>query len=165
MKSIIKYLIANIMLLLSRVYTYSFNKWLQEKRNTLYTMWICNFFGEVGDKLRIAYPLQLQGGGGKRIRIGSRTSFQSHCILGCWVKYGDKHFNPEIIIGDDCSFGEYCHITAITKITIGNGLLTGRFVLITDNNHGVLSEKEADIPPIERLQRPRKRDGKVFPCC
>ena len=33
---------------------------------------------------------------------------------------------------------------------IGNGLLTGRFVLISDNSHGGLSQTEAAIPPAAR---------------
>lgn len=72
------------------------------------------------------YPVRLQGGGQKRIRIGSRTSILANSILGCWVRYEKgEHCELEIIIGNDCSIGEYCHITAIKKITIGDGLLTG----------------------------------------
>ena len=114
-------------------------------------MWIKNFLGQVGDKAYFNYPLRLQGGGYKRICIGSRTCFQSYCVLGCWEKYGeDEHHEPEIIIGDDCNIGEFCHITAINRITIGNGLLTGRFVYIGDNSHGGLSWEEATVPPVKR---------------
>jgi acetyltransferase-like isoleucine patch superfamily enzyme len=59
-------------------------------------------------------------------------------------------FNPQIIIGDNCSIGEYCHITAINKIVIGNGVLTGRWVTITDNSHGSLLLDESDIQPLKR---------------
>lgn len=43
---------------------------------------------------------------------------------------------PLIEIGDNCNFGAYNHITSINKIQIGNGLLTGKWVTITDNSHG-----------------------------
>ena len=36
------------------------------------------------------------------------------------------------------------------KITIGDGLLTVRFVYIGDNSHGGLSWEEAEIPPEKR---------------
>ena len=43
---------------------------------------------------------------------------------------------PKLIIGDGCSFVEYVHLTAFYKITIGNNVLTGRWVTISDNSHG-----------------------------
>ena len=151
MKRIVKSLLAQAMCLWSYIYTYRISLLLKEKRDILYTLWICNFLGEVGEKCRFHYPLQLQGGGAKRIIIGSGTSFQSHCILGSWERYSkDGHYEPEIVIGNDCSIGEYCHITAINRVTIGNGLLTGRFVYIGDNAHGGLSLEEAEIPPARR---------------
>lgn len=39
-------------------------------------------------------------------------------------------------------FGNYNHITASNNITIGKGLRTGSYVLITDNAHGDTSNKE-----------------------
>jgi len=117
-------------------------------------MWIRSFIGHVGKHTTIAKPCSLQGGGQNNISIGDHTSIQSHSILGCWEKYesleGIDHYDPEIIIGNHCSIGEYCHITAINKVTIGDGLLTGRFVYIGDNAHGRLSCEEAFISPTQR---------------
>jgi acetyltransferase-like isoleucine patch superfamily enzyme len=48
------------------------------------------------------------------------------------------------------NIGEYCHITAINKITIGNGVLTGRWVTITDNSHGKTDKNSFSIPPAKR---------------
>ncbi len=151
MKTIIKKTASFIMWVWSKLYPYQLNQRLRGYRNIVYTLWIKNFFGQVGDRSNFKYPLRLQGGGYKRIRIGSRTCFQSFCVLGCWEKYGkDECYEPEIIIGDDCNIGEFCHITAINRVTIGNGLLTGRFVYIGDNSHGGLSWEEAIIPPEKR---------------
>lgn len=148
MKRVIIKVISLIIRLWSYLYTYHLSLWLDCKRNWLYTLWIQNFLGEVGAKSNFRYPLRLQGGGQKRIRIGNRTSILAYSILGCWERHGkDEHYEPEIIIGNDCCIGEYCHITAINKITIGDGLLTGRFVYIGDNAHGGLSMEEAEIPP------------------
>ena len=138
------------MWIISKMYPYRLCQRLHSVRDILYTMWIRNFIGQMGEHSRIAYPCSLQGGGQKRIVIGDHTSIQSHGILGCWEKYGDQQFSPSIIIGNHCSIGEYNHITAINKITIGDGLLTGRFVYIGDNAHGGLSWKEAEIPPVRR---------------
>lgn len=134
----------------SKVYSYNRSQNLKGYKNILYTMWLCNFLGEVGEKTSFKYPLRLQGGGEKYILVGARTCFQAHCVLGCWLQHGEDYYKPEIVIGDDCNFGEFCHITAINKISIGNGLLTGRFVYIGDNSHGGLSWEEASVPPIKR---------------
>ena len=150
MKIVIQNLLQLFLILLSKIYSYRLSQRLHSVRDILYTMWIRNFIGQMGEHSRIAYPCSLQGGGQKRIVIGDHTSIQSHGILGCWEKYGDQQFSPSIIIGNHCSIGEYNHITAINKITIGDGLLTGRFVYIGDNAHGGLSWKEAEIPPVRR---------------
>ena len=138
------------MWVVSKIYPYSISQCLHSVRDILYTMWIKNFISQMGGHSRIAYPCSLQGGGLKRIVIGDYTCIQSHSILGCWEKYGEQLFTPSIVIGNHCSIGEYNHITACNKITIGDGLLTGRYVYIGDNAHGGLSWEEAEIPPAQR---------------
>jgi len=119
--------------------------------NVLYTIWIGRHLGRIGEKSCFAYPCRLQGGGQQKIYIGGNTSFSAFCILGCWEYYGqNEHYSPKILIGNDCHFGEYCHISTINQITIDDGLLTGRFVYIGDNAHGSLSLEESELPPAQR---------------
>lgn len=150
MKSFILSSLSVLMWIISKVYPYRLNHRLHSVRDILYTMWIRNFIGQMGEHSRIVCPCSLQGGGQKQIVIGDHTSIQSHSILGCWEKYGDQQFTPSIIIGNHCSIGEYNHLTACNKITIGDGLLTGRYVYLGDNAHGGLSWEEADTPPVQR---------------
>ena len=98
----------------------------------------------------IAYPVSLQGDGLKNISIGSSTQILSHCMLGSWVHWAGFEYYPSIEIGNNCIIGEYTHITSINKIVIGNGVLTGRYVVISDNAHGTLSLEEAAIRPSHR---------------
>lgn len=154
MKEIIKSFLFTLVWLVSRVYTYKASQVITRFKNKLYTLWIRNFIGNLGTHSSIHYPCFLQGGGSKRISIGDCTCIQSHSILGCWERYnaydGQQSFTPEIIIGNHCSIGEYTQITAINKITIGDGLLTGRYVYIGDNAHGGLSHVEANVLPSRR---------------
>ena len=124
-----------------KIFTYSLSMRFITFRNALYTAWIRNFIGN---------PCSLQGGGGKTISIGHNTRIESHGILGCWMKYDEQQFTPSITIGDHCLIGEYNHISACNRISIGDGLLTGRFVYIGDNTHGNQSCEEVSIPPIKR---------------
>lgn len=138
-----------MMWIASKIYPYRLRQRVNSIRDIFYTMWIENFMGKVGEKCRIQYPLLLQGGGQRRVSLGSNTSLGHHCILGCWESYTANGviecYEPEIIIGNDCNIGEYCHITAINKISIGDGLLTGRFVYIGDNAHGGLHIDRIEI--------------------
>ena len=159
MKKVIKFLLAVVCGLWSKVYTYRMSVWMKSLRDVVYTAWIRNSLGELGEGSTIGFPCSLQGGGQKRIRIGSHTSIAGHGILGCWERYHAievdgsdcvQNFEPKIVIGDNCSIGEYTQITAINKITIGDGLLTGRYVYVGDNAHGGLSWEEATIRPSRR---------------
>lgn len=58
--------------------------------------------------------------------------------------------SPHINIGNHCHFGIRNHITCINNITIGDNLLTGGYVLISDNAHGTVDKNMLNIPPFDR---------------
>lgn len=150
MKDLIKKIVVSVVHLYSHLYPYHLHEWLNCKRNSFYTMWLKQFIGEVGENTRFAQPIRLQGGGERNIKIGNNTIIASNSVLGCYRYYGEDIYEPEIVIGDNCIIGEFFHLSAIKRIIIGNGLLTGRFVYIGDNAHGGLSFEEALLPPFKR---------------
>lgn len=79
--------------------------------------------------------------------IGNDSSIMSNSVIECCP---NADLQPELIIGDNVSIGEYCHITCADRVVIGNSVLTGRFVLITDNGHGANLPEEMDIMPLKR---------------
>lgn len=87
--------------------------------------------------------------GAKYISIGV-SKIGKDVILTAYDRASGYIFTPEIIIGDNCNIGEYCHITAIHSIVIGNGVLTGRWVTITDNSHGQTTYQNLQLPPLKR---------------
>ncbi len=135
---------------ISLVYPYSLSVKARGYKNLIYTYWLKCFIGEIGDSTIVEKPCLLMGGGHKKINIGSHTIIQSHSVLGCYDNYRGKSYNPSIVIGDNSSIGEYNHFTVINHLKIGDGLLTGRFVIISDNNHGGMSKEEAIQTPLER---------------
>lgn len=92
------------------------------------------------------------------ISIGKGCGFGDWLYLTAWDSFHciidgeetEQHFTPSITIGDDCCFGAFNHITCINQIRIGNRLLTGKWVTITDNNHGGTSEETLHESPIKR---------------
>lgn len=90
--------------------------------------------------------------GEQYITIGNNTHLGDHGRLTAYSYYPHtkQTFQPEIIIGNACSIGYQSHITAINKIVIGNNVLTGPRVLITDNAHGASVDSILDIAPSKR---------------
>lgn len=91
--------------------------------------------------------------GEEHITIGENTHFGDYGRLTAYDYYPHthQHFTPQIIIGNNCSIGYQSHITAINSIVIGNNVLTGPRVLITDNAHGDSLFKLLDTAPTERF--------------
>lgn len=81
------------------------------------------------------------------ISIGDHSSIMSHCVLETTPVQGHR---PQCTIGRGVSLGEYSHITCADSITIADGVLTGRFVLISDNNHGHNTLDESSMSPVSR---------------
>lgn len=150
LKKVIYKLISIVGILLSKVYTYKGHVLKNTCLDVFFTMWIRNFLGSVGDNSYISRGTVLQGHGHKNIFMGKNTSIGRNCILGCWSRYGTAEFNPTIEIGNDCSIGEYNHISACQSVIIGNGVLTGRYVYISDNNHGDTHFETLTIKPSKR---------------
>ena len=93
-------------------------------------------------------PNQLMGE--KYISIGKGSTIHKGIILTAWDKYEQQTFSPTIKIGENCNIGEYAHISACKEIIIGNNVLTGRRIYISDNAHGNSSIDEIEIPPLKR---------------
>ncbi|MBR4325358.1 MAG: acyltransferase [Bacteroidales bacterium] len=133
------------------MYPYKLHKTIRLIRNFLYSLWIRNFVGKIGEHSQICYGCRLFGTGNKNITIGDYTNIENNTILCCLEKYNNQKFpKPSIEIGNHCNIGEYNHITACHKIKIGDGLLTGRYVVISDNNHGRFNLDEMSTPPAKR---------------
>lgn len=100
-------------------------------------------------KCNFKYPVNLTRGE-KYFTIEEGTSFGRLTVLTAWDSYEGEIFTPQVHIGFACNFGDYLHLTCINKITIGNHVLTGRWVTITDNAHGSSEEIISNIAPAKR---------------
>ena len=117
--------------------------------NTLYTLLLRHRFAHWGKGSHIGWrALYLKGL--HYISIGERTYISPGVELTAWDSDNDNHYTPSIIIGNHCSIRENCHITAINCIRIGDNLLTGTNVLITDNSHGQTTHEHMSLPVADR---------------
>jgi len=90
------------------------------------------------------------------IRIGDGNIFEKDIQLTTRKIEGKS---PKIEIGNNCLIRRGAHITAVNSIVIGNNLLTGTNVFITDNSHGCTDYTSLCLPPDER---PVTSSGKVI---
>ena len=134
--------------LLSYIYSYKTNSIIQKISVKFYSSWISNEFKSFGKNTFLLKETYLIGG--KYISLGNRTCIGNRAILTAWDKYGTKVFHPEIIIGNNVSIGDDCHISAINKIVIGNDVLTGKKITIVDNSHGECNLEGLAFSPLDR---------------
>jgi len=117
---------------------------LDAKTNEL---WYKSFFNEIQNG-SVKYPCRIIGE--KYIKISSNFHAGPSLRLEAWDSYGGEKYNPEVIIGSDVCFNSNVHIGAINFILIGNRVLVGSNVLITDHTHGRSSIMDLSIPPVKR---------------
>lgn len=156
-KTFVRSSIYKIFVFWSFVYSYALSKKLTNLKNFIYTAWISREFKKIDKFSIIGFPINLVGG--KYISIGDRCSIGKRAVLTAWDTRSDETFFPQITIGNNVSIGDDSHITAINRIEIGNNVLTGKKVTLTDNSHGKSEIKLLQIPPSDR---PMYSEGPVI---
>ena len=112
-----------------------------------YTGYISRRFKSIGKGSVINYkPLQLHGL--KFVEIGYKTIIKSGVQLTAWKT--TTQTTPLISIGNGCLIRENAPITAINEIIIGDHLLTGTNIVISDNSHGKTDFEDLSLPPTQR---------------
>jgi len=115
----------------------------------IYTLLHRHRFAQWGKGSHIGWKaIRLEGL--QHISIGTHTYIAPNMQLTAWDMHNDMTFTPDITIGNHCTIRENCHITAINSIHIGDNLLTGTNVLITDNSHGKATHEQMALPPTQR---------------
>ncbi len=145
-----------LMLFLYKVYSYNTYTTLTSLKDAIYTAWIRNCIKTTG-KIRIGRGLSLLGG--KNISIANDTGLGKGGYLYAWIGRdiqmpefsGIVKSNPQIRIGERVWIGDYFNIHSVNGIDIGNGVLTGKWVTILDNDHGEVSSENLRKSPGERI--------------
>lgn len=140
MKIIIEFLL--------KLYPYKLHIWYKGKIIGLRSLWVSSLFKQIGSNVGFGKIGCIRGG--DSIIIGNNTSFDDYVYLTSYKIYKQFTYNPFIRIGNGCKFGAYNHITSTNRIEIGNNVLTGKWVTITDNAHGNTDWDDLTITPTAR---------------
>lgn len=102
------------------------------------------YLGGAGPGLHISRGARIQGGRG--IWIGDRFFAGRFLWLEAVHAYREFRYSPKITIGCDVVFSDFVHIASTTLVRIGDGVLLGSRVHVTDHSHGVYSGENQDPP-------------------
>jgi acetyltransferase-like isoleucine patch superfamily enzyme len=104
--------------------------------------------GKIGPGPRIMHPFYLMNP--QLVTIGAGFVGCSGLRIEAITAYHEQRFSPCIVIGDHVEMNFNVHIGAIDRVEIGDNVLIGSNVLITDHFHG-------DSTPEQLQQAPRLR--------
>jgi len=145
-----KQLLVFIGVVISYIYNFRVYSVICSIKKYIYTGFLKRHFKAFGKGSEIK-PSFLMLIGPQYISVGSNCYIGSRVQLTAWdSSYIGGNYTPEITFGDGVSIGDESQVTAINKIVIGNGVLTGKKVLITDNAHGEILREMMDIAPLKR---------------
>lgn len=94
------------------------------------------------------------------IEMGENFSSGDGLWLEALTRYRDQCFSPRLVIGSFVQVSNWCHIACTHSVTIGDHVLIGSKVIITDHNHGIFGPDATPltVPP---AQRPLEGDRSV----
>lgn len=105
-------------------------------------------------KLGVYIDSSARVNGSKYIIVGSKFGAGKLFWIDAIDKYYNNKYSPKIIIGNNVSLSDFCHIASINHIQIGDNVLIGSKVLITDHYHGnfgaIGEVSSPSTPPILR---------------
>lgn len=133
---------------LSFFFPYQGYCYLSRLIDRFYSFWLVNSIPKASKTCKIYRDCELKGL--EFLAIGDYTVIDKHAVITAWSKYNNQIFFPHINIGKNVSIGEYCHISAINNISIGDGVLTGRRLTVVDNSHGITEQRFLENIPLSR---------------
>lgn len=147
MQKIIKIIFGGMGYCLSFLFPAQMPLLMKAVRSHLYTGFMRRRFKHFGKNSLIASPAEMIVGA-RCISIGDNAKINRGVMLNAWP--GLLTESPELTIGHDCHLGARSHVSAALSIRIGDNLLTGPNVLITDNSHGASDKALLDCHPDSR---------------
>lgn len=127
-----------------------YHAWLniQEERNEMIILGIISNMKSIGSNPAVKPDSFFSGM--QHMEIGNNF----YCGKNAWVETIDRYqtqpFTPHLVIGDNFSMQYNCHIGCVECIEIGDNVLLGSKVYITDHFHGNITKEDIDVPPVKR---------------
>ncbi len=89
--------------------------------------------------------------GGKNIRTEGNFYARKGLRLEAVEIFKEHTYHPTIVFGKNFAAGESLHIGAINKVEIGDDVLFGSKIYVTDHQHGTTTYEDMSKAPEDRL--------------
>ncbi len=120
--------------------------------NRAVRFWVTNAYAKrfqsVGERFHLGKNPTFRGQ--QYISVGDDFSAGDGLLIEAWDSYQEQRFAPQIRIGNSVNCSNYVQISAIDSVTIGNNVLMGQCVYISDNSHGKWDTEDLKLPPAQR---------------
>ena len=100
--------------------------------------------------------------GAKYIRFGKHVYATKDLWLEAVSSYDGIRYSPSLILGDRVKFSDSVHISCVERIEIGNDVLMGSCIYISDASHGAYHGAEQSHPSEAPANRRLKVVGHVL---
>ena len=95
------------------------------------------------------------------IRIGNGFSAGNGLWLEAVTVFAGTRYEPLLTIGANVNLSDYVHVACTNRVTIGDGLLSGSRVVISDHSHGIYAGPEQSSPQLRPVERRLSNDRTV----
>ncbi len=133
-------------------YLFTYFNWifniLNDFNNHIYSSYLKNMLVNSGTNFFTKFPLYIIGG--NKISIGENFSSFRRNRIEVFGKILNIDYHGHLIIGNNFSMNDDCHIACINKITIGNNVLFASKIFVTDHFHGKIDKDSFLLPPSKR---------------
>lgn len=134
--------------IVSKVYSYNIHIRFCVLKDEFYSFWIISTLGIKSTNVMIKKGTWLDGA--QYIHIADDVTICRNSLIEAKYLHNGIKYSPNIFIGQGSYIGSDNHITIMGDLRIGKHLLTGRHVLISDNNHGKISFDDLHLAPGKR---------------
>lgn len=112
-------------------------------------------------KMCIDYTARIEGL--RNIVVNNRIYAGKHFWLASYEHYQNQNFAPKIIFKGTFSASDFCHIGATNYVEIGDNVLFGSKVYVTDHGHGIYSGNGIhSLPEVAPVERDLNADKQVI---
>lgn len=111
------------------------------------------------NNIHLDYTAKIEGL--RNVVVNNKIYAGKHFWLATYERYQDQSFKPKIVFKGTFFASDFCHIGATNYVEIGDNVLFGSKVYVTDHGHGFYSGEGMHSlpiePPIKRLLNNDKR--------
>lgn len=129
--------------LLSYLCPFSFISFISKSFGYIRTGYLTRKMREVGNKVFFYSGVQIKGP--ECIILGNNVSVGRNSIIATWSRI--PGIEPKLFIGNNVGIGADSFIAVANSVTIGDDVLMGAKITVTDNSHGESSLDHLAFPP------------------